>query len=122
MIQLVGPPEAVQQAPDVEALLPRVLDAMGLSPLEHLDVCRYLQAHPCTIEQRPGLEIAEAIVRSGRACPNGARGVTLAASRVWVVRLDWPGLLAHELTHVVRLILGGAEDEREARRVGDACA
>lgn len=122
VIRLVGPPDEVGRAGDVDALLRRVLEAMACSPLETVDVLRYLERHPCTIEVRSGADIAAAIVQAGLACPNGARGVTLSASRIWVLRLDWPGLLAHELSHVVRRILGGPEDEREARRVADAFA
>ena len=52
-------------------------------------------------------------------CSGGdlAWGLCPSWSFVAVIRLDWPGLVAHELCHLVQKLLRLPVDEREARRV-----
>lgn len=122
LIRLAADPDELAGAVDVEALLPTVYDAMGLSVDEVDQVEAALEAAPCVIEVRAGLDLDVVRSRLGGGTCGTAKGLTLSPTRVWVVRLDWPGLLAHELAHVVRLILGGGRNELEARRVEDAVA
>ena len=120
MIRLEADPAEVAGAVDVAALLERVLVALRLTPEELATVRTALTAQPCVLEVRPGAEIDDAIQRIRGGLCGRHKGVTLSTTRVWVLRLDWPGLLGHELAHVIRRILHQPEDEAEARRVADA--
>jgi hypothetical protein len=118
---LHGEPWQLAEAADVEGLLDQVLDLLALPGEARARVVGSLEADPCRFEVQAGSEI-EAVVRKLDASPDVTRlGVTLTAGLVWVVRLDWRRLIAHEWTHVIRWRLGTPRSsEAEARWVEDA--
>ena len=118
--ELVGEPDEIAGAVDVDALLDRVLDTLATPSVDREAVHTTLRRDPCRIRVASGKDVRAVIEHTGTACE--PLGVCLSPRQIWVVRLDWPGLLAHEITHVVQRLLRQHPGEAEAARVADACA
>lgn len=124
---LEAEPGELETAVDVEALLTDVAlaltedetgDAVAHATTSLGTVYRALAAEPCRIKVAPGREIAAIAQALGAGCSD--RGLFAPPRLILVIRLDWRRLLAHELAHLVRHLLGGLGSEREAQSVEDA--
>lgn len=111
---------ALAGAVDVEALLVAVCGALGV---EVALIHAALVTAPVRIKCMPPNDLESVALALGTTTglSGGCRtvGLFLPPRTILVPRLDWKGLLGHELTHLVRHILGGEPDEHEAGRVGD---
>lgn len=74
---------------------------------------------PLRIMVRPGHEIRDLVQRMHGACDGEAMGLCLTPTLILVVRLDWKGLLAHEMTHAIDRLLEQFPQESTALRVAD---
>jgi hypothetical protein len=109
------------EAVDVAALLAAVVAETG-DDLATIQAA--LARDPVRIKVLPGDEL-EAVAQAlgtttglpGGAC---ARGLYLPPRLILVPRLDWRGLVAHELAHLVDHLAGRAPSEARAGRVEDA--
>jgi len=108
-------------AVDVEALLVAVCRALGVDvTVIHAALAR----EPCRVKCMPPNDLESVALAVGTT--TGLLGACRAAAlflpprTILACRLDWPGLLAHELTHLVQALTGRPLDEAEAGRVADA--
>lgn len=109
---------------DVDALVRAVADRMGVAPLDLPLVTGQHRVHVAVETEADLRDLAFGCSAAG-AFPCGSRflGIYFPPGVIRLVRLDWPGLWAHELTHWLQdVTLNGAFDELQAQRMADAFA
>lgn len=117
MFKIDATTPAVDQC-NVDVVLARVCEITGDS---YPTVRAALQAEPCRVKEMPASEITDISQKLGVwMVGECAWGSFIAPRLILVVRLDWPKLLAHELTHLVDYIMDRPPSEKLAQQVEDA--